>query len=425
MSERQNSDGLLSGCRVLDLADEKGLLCGRILGDFGADVIKIERPGGDPARNIGPFYHDIPDPQKSLFWFYTNLNKRGITLNLETADGRDIFKRLVKTAHFLVESFEPGYMASLGLGYPDLEKINPAIIMTSVTPFGQTGPHAHYKGSDIVGVGMGGIMRMYGDRDRPPVRTSQPQFYFLGCLHGALGSIVAHYHRELTGEGQYIDTSCQDATTMALMIAAEYWDILKVNYVRSGAYGVFPKKPPEPPLYRRHIYPVKDGHILTLLMGGALAGMVTSSKRIVEIANRDGMCLDLKDYDWTKLDYATVYQKEMDSITEPLAQFFLTKTKRELFDEAVKRSMMLCPVTTAKDVAENPQLAIREFWVAVEHPELGETITYPGAPVRVPEFPWRITRRAPLIGEHNLEIYEEEMGFTREQLSLLKARGVI
>ena len=104
MGEQRNEQALLQGYRVLDLTDEKGLLCGKILGDLGADVIKIERPGGDPARNIGPFYKDIPDPQKSLFWFFTNLNKRGITLNLETADGREIFKRLVKTTHFLIES---------------------------------------------------------------------------------------------------------------------------------------------------------------------------------------------------------------------------------------------------------------------------------------------------------------------------------
>jgi len=160
MSEQGNSEGLLSGYRVLDLTDEKGLICGKILSDRGADVIKIERPGGDPARNIGPFYKDIPDPQKSLSWFFTNLNKRGITLNIETADGREILKRLVKTAHFVIESFEPGYMEGLGLGYCDLEKINPGIVMTPITPFGQTGPHAHYQATDIVLWSMGGMQYM-------------------------------------------------------------------------------------------------------------------------------------------------------------------------------------------------------------------------------------------------------------------------
>ena len=192
--QHSTGEGLLAGCRVLDLADEKGILCGKILGDLGADVIKLEPPGGDPARHNGPFYKDIPHPEKSLFWWYTNLNKRGITLNLETEDGRDLFRRLVRTAHFVIESFEPDYMASLGLSYAELEKINRRVIMTSITPFGQSGPYAHYKATDLVGVAIGGMVRMYGDPGRPPVRISAPQFYFLGGIHGAVGSTMAHYY---------------------------------------------------------------------------------------------------------------------------------------------------------------------------------------------------------------------------------------
>ena len=138
MAEKQET--MLSPYRVLDLTDEKGLLCGKILGDLGADVIKIERPGGDPARNIGPFYHDEPDPEKSLFWFALNTSKRGITLDIEKADGKEIFKKLVKSADFVIESFAPGYLDKLGLGYSELERLNPGIIMVSITPFGQTGP---------------------------------------------------------------------------------------------------------------------------------------------------------------------------------------------------------------------------------------------------------------------------------------------
>ena len=133
MSKHQT---LLEGMRVLDLTDETGLLCGKTLGDYGADVIKIERPGGDPARNIGPFYKDIPDPEKSLFWFATNTSKRGITLNIEVPDGQELFRRLAETADVVVESFEPGYMDCIGLGYEDLKKVKPDIVFTSITPFG-------------------------------------------------------------------------------------------------------------------------------------------------------------------------------------------------------------------------------------------------------------------------------------------------
>jgi crotonobetainyl-CoA:carnitine CoA-transferase CaiB-like acyl-CoA transferase len=423
MAEQKES--LLGGYRVLDLADEKGILCGKLLGDLGADVIKIERPGGDEARNIGPFYKDIPDPEKSLYWFFTNTSKLGITLDIETPDGKEIFKRLVQTADFVVESFEPGYMGSLGLGYEELEEINPGIIMTSITPFGQSGPYAHYKTSDIVCSAMGGLMQIFGDPDRPPVRVScDPQSYFLGSLHGALGSMVAHYHRELTGEGQHVDVSIQQAVVLSLMLAVELWDIYRFNYRGTGPFvrgvragGGF--------LSLRYIHPCKDGHVIYWPGGGAQAGIVTSTTRLVQWANEEGMCLDLKDYNWSQWDTSTMSQEEIDSQLKSIGEFFLTKTKAELLDRAVKESMLIAPVSTIKDLAENPQLAARDFWQKVEHSELGDTITYPGPPVKMAETPWRIQHRAPLIGEHNEDIYERELGFSKEELVLLKTRGVI
>ena len=149
MAEGDNVTGMLSPYRALDLTDEKGLLCGKMLGDLGADVIKIEKPGGDSSRNIGPYYHDETDPEKSLYWFSYNANKRGITLDIETPQGKEIFKELVKTADVVVESFPPGYMKEQGLGYDELEKINRDIIVVSITPYGQTGPYRDFKYSDI------------------------------------------------------------------------------------------------------------------------------------------------------------------------------------------------------------------------------------------------------------------------------------
>ena len=426
MSEQRNRESLLGGCRVLDVTNERGLLCGKIPGDLGADVIKVEPPGGDPARSIGPFYKDIPDPQKSLFWFCTNLNKRGITLNLETADGRDIFQRLVKAADFVIESFEPGYMASLGLGYSDLEKVNPELVMTSITPFGQTGPFAHYKATDLIGAGMGGHMMLYAYPDSPPLRISAPQFYFQGSIHGALGSMVAHYHRELTGEGQHVDVSCQQAVALTLMSAAEYWDILKVNYRGAGEFYTAPRPTPLGPLKMRWTWPCKDGYVaLAHLSGGAVASYVNSSTALVQIANQGGFAIEFKDYDWRTYDRSKTSQEFQSALEGELGDFLKTKTKAELLDEALRRAILLIPVTTAKDIAESPQLAAREFFVQVEHPELGQTITYPGFPIKLSETPHHYQRRSPLIGEHNLEIYEGELGLSRENLTVLKARGII
>jgi crotonobetainyl-CoA:carnitine CoA-transferase CaiB-like acyl-CoA transferase len=415
---------LLSGCRVLDLADEKGALCGKLLGELGADVIRIEPPGGCTSRNTGPFYHDTPHPEKSLHWYFTNMNKRGITLNIETADGNDLFRRLVESADFVIESFEPGYMEGLGLGYGDLEKINPRVIMTSITPFGQTGPYSGYKAPDIVGVAMGGMVYISGELDRPPNRLSCPQFYFLGGLHGATGSMVAHYYRELTGEGQYVDVSCQQAVVLSLMIVAEIWDMLKYSYRGMGPTYAG-ARPNAPPLFSRVIYPCKDGHVFCLITGAAQAGMVASSKALAEMANKDGMAAELQDYPWQTIDAATITQEELDQIIEPLKEFLATKTKAELFEEALERGILLAPITTMKDVAESPQLAARGFWQEVHHPELDETITYPGYPIKLSETFAHTSCRAPLVGEHNEEVYVDEMGLTKNDLISLKVNGVI
>ena len=417
-------DSLLGGCRVLDLTDEKGVLCGKLLSDLGADVVKVEPPGGDRARNTDPFYQDIPHPEKSLLWFYTNLHKRSITLNIETPDGQAIFKKLVQTADFVVESFEPGYMESLGLGYPELEKINPGIIMTSITHFGQTGPYAHYKATDLVGVAMGGMVYIYGEMDRPPNRLSCPQFYFLGGLHGATGSMVAHYYRELTGIGQHVDVSCQQAVVLSLMIVAEIWDMLKFNYRGMGAFYAG-ARPGGLPLFSRVIYPCKDGHVFLLVTGASQAGMVASSKALVEMANSEGLALELKDYPWQTIDAATISQEELTRLTDNIYEFIKTKTKAELFEAALEKGILLSPITTVKDVVESPQLAARGFWENVEHPELGTTITYPGYPIKISGHPCKVRRRPPFIGEHNEEIYAGELGFSERELAALKKRGVI
>jgi crotonobetainyl-CoA:carnitine CoA-transferase CaiB-like acyl-CoA transferase len=219
--------GFLSPYRVLDLTDEKGLLCAKTLADLGADVIKIEPPGGCPSRKIGPFYKDIPHPEKSLFWFAYNANKRGITLNVECEDGREIFKKLVATADIVIESFPPGSMKTKGLGYDDLCRIKPDIILTSITPFGQDGPYKNFQVSDLVCYlvcwSMGGFAYLTGDSDRPPVQVSFPQAYLTGANEAAVATMVALYHREISGEGQHVDVSIQASIAKNMMNAPLLW----------------------------------------------------------------------------------------------------------------------------------------------------------------------------------------------------------
>jgi crotonobetainyl-CoA:carnitine CoA-transferase CaiB-like acyl-CoA transferase len=392
---------------VLDTTNEIGSFCGKVLGDLGADVIKVEPPGGDPARRRGPFYRDIEAPEHSLPWWFGNLNKRGITLDLKTENGRTRFRDLVKTAAFVLESFEPGYLAGRGLGYEDLQKIRPDLIMTSITPFGQTGPYAQYQAADLILVSMGGMAQLYGDPDRPPVRISVPQAYSLGAIHGVLGSVVTHYHRTNTGIGQHVDVSCQQAVTRTLMIAAEYWDILKVDYKRQGPGSVSARPEPLGPLVTRRIFQCRDGYVYALIAGGAQAGFVASSKAMTRMANQEGYALELKDYDWTGLDVSRTAQEEYDRVQDAFGEYFLAKTKQELFEQAIEHSILLVPISDVTDIMKCRQLGQRKFFVDVAHPELNRSITYPGFPVRIDEFDYAPQRRPPLIGEHSEEIASE------------------
>jgi len=424
MSEQRNGEGLLSGYRVLDLADEKGLLCGRMLAGWGADVIKVERPGGDPARNIGPFYKDIPHPERSLFWFALNADKRGITLDIETADGRDIFRRLVKTADFVVESFAPGYMEGLGLGYRELEKINPGIILTSITPFGQSGPYAQFKATDMTVWALGGMMYLSGDPDRPPVQLSVPQAYFHGGIHGALGSMVALYYRELTGEGQQVDVSAHEAVDFANMVEDEGYDLLKVSLARPGPFWGLARPGQLGILYERVNFECKDGYVNVFVKGGG-AGYKTSARAVTQWMKEEGKAGYLETYDWDTYDFGKLTLEERQRLEAPLVPFFKTKTKREIMARAAREGIFAAPLDSVKDLMEGPQLNARDYWVKVEHPELGDTILYPGAPVKAAVLPWRTQRRAPLIGEHNDEVYRRELGLSPELLVALKSRGVI
>ena len=412
-------DSMLSPYRVLDLTDEKGLLCGKILGDMGADVIKIERPGGDSARCIGPFYHDEPDPEKSLFWFALNTSKRGITLNLETSDGQEIFKHLVKTADFVIESFPLGYLRKLGLDYPDLEKINPSLIMVSITPFGLTGPYKDYKTSDIVAWALGGDMAPFGDADRPPVRISHGyQAYLHAGADGAMSAMTALYHRASTGAGQQADVSIHEAAVQSTIHNNPTWNkteranSTKRGEVRAGTGH-----------QTTQLWPCKDGYV-SWSHGGS--SRLAPSQPLIKWMESEGFTNDfLKKFDWNRPDFARISQEDMDRIEEPTARFFMAHTKAELLEGAVKHEVMMYPLSTTQDMLENVQLAARNFWVKLEHPELGDTITYPGAFGWSSETPIEISRRAPLIGEHNNEIYEKELGIPKERLVMLKQSGVI
>ena len=410
----------LQGFRALDLTEEKGLFCGKLLADLGVDVIKIERPGGDLVRRKGPFYKDLPDPEKSLFWWALNLGKRGITLNVEDRDGQEIFKRLVASADFVIESFAPGYLKRLGLDYLKLSKINSKIIMTSISPFGRTGPYRDWKASDLVMIAMGGQMYLLGDPDRRPVRISYPQAYFIAAGQAVAGMLIAHWWREKTGEGQHVDVSIQESVAWITQDATLFWDLTRSNVTRAGPL----RRRPDTGVTSPFVWRCKDGYVCYTVIGGTMAGATQAA--LVQWMDSEGMADDfLRGIDWPNFDWATQRQADVDPIVERFGAFFSKHTVDELFQGALQRRIILQPVATAEDVVQNEQLSARGVWVQVEHGELGASITYPRSPLTLLGSEGKQPIRAPLVGEHNVEIFKRELGLSTYEMVTLKQRGVI
>ena len=404
---------LLNGLRVLDLADEKGVICGRILSDLGADVIKIEPPGGDPFRRSGPYWQGQPHSERSLAWFAFNAGKRSITLALETPDGRAILRDLARTAHFLIESFPLNHLDDLGLGYDSLRSINQGLIFVSVSDFGRTGPLAGCEGSDLVDLAMGGLMYTLGDTDRPPVGFACPQAYLHAGAEAAAGAMLAHHYRQRTGMGQSVDVSAQEAVTWTLMHTAQFWDMQRVNIGRGGAI----RNRPDGPAYRMH-WPCRDGFVTFV---GRMDWSGLSRWMIDEGYSDDPILLT----DWSQVGTTTLQDKELERLRGLAEPFFARRTMEELYMGAIKWRFNLYPVYTVADLLQYSQLKERNFFTDVQHDELGASITYPGTFVRTNEAQPTIQGRAPLIGEHNVQVYCGELGLSTADLTVLAANGAI
>ncbi|MFC1822148.1 CaiB/BaiF CoA transferase family protein [Thermodesulfobacteriota bacterium] len=421
MSTQNNMEGMLGAFRVLDLTDAKGVYCGQNLGSLGADVIKIESPGGDPSRNIGPFYQDMPNPEKSLFWMGYNTNKRGITLDIQSTDGREVFKKLVKSADVVVESYRPGFMDELGLGYEELEKINPKIIMTSISPFGRSGPYRDLKASDLVSWAMSGMLFVSGDSDRPPVSVSHiPLTYLLASMDAALSTAIALYWRGTSDQGQQIDVSIQESANKTAWMIHERWEVTGQEFPRGSSYYQIPNCE----VALRLVWQAKDGYVMYMIFTGQFGA--DESNRLVQWLDEEGFADDfLKSIDWVTLDWRNKTREEGEQIQQYYVKFFQSKTKAVLLKEALKREIMIQPVSTPKDIMEHPQLKARGYWQNLEHDDLGITLSYPTRFCMLSATPCKQYRRAPNIGEHNTEIYQEELGYSAMELTTLKQAGVL
>jgi len=413
--------GPLAGYRVLDLADEKGQLCARILGELGADVIKVEPPrDGDPTRQNGPFFRGETGPETSLYWWTMNAGKRSVTLQLRLAAGREILHRLVAISDIVIETNVPGEASPLGLDFPSISSANPAAILVSVTNFGQTGPRAKWAATDIVGQAMGGLMYVNGDAEHGPVRVTAPQALVQANMQAAAGAMIALYARGASGgEGQHVDVSMQEAVATALDNTQQTWDILRVNPVGPGIYRNSDGVPGQ-----RYLFETSDGWVAGLRIGG-LAG--TGANVLIDWLAESGEARGLDSALWRErlTTLQPLSEEETKYVEETLAAFARTRKKEELVAEAQRRGAGWAPVFGPREVVESKQLAGRDYWVRVHHEDIGESFVYPGPPFRLGETPWKQRGRAPRVGEHNLQIYGGMLGLDEAELRRLKMKMVV
>jgi crotonobetainyl-CoA:carnitine CoA-transferase CaiB-like acyl-CoA transferase len=413
---------MLSPYRVLDLTTERGLLCGQMLGDLGADVIKVEPPGGAPARRLGPFYQDDPHLDGSLFWWAYNRNKRSITLDLRRHEGQVLLRRLIESAHFFLESDMPGVLAQYGLGYDDLAQINPGLVYVSITPFGQDGPKASYADSDLIVLAAGGPLVLNGDDDLPPVRVSVPQAYLHASAEAAVAALIAHHERQRSGCGQHVDVSAQQAVAQATLSGILAAPLHDTEYQRlSGGVKVGS-------LTVQLVWPAQDGHVAILYLFGKAIGPFT--RRLMEWICAEGFCdAATRDKDWLSLLERLLTGQESveeyERLKRVVGAFTRTKTKAELLQAALERGLLIAPVTTIDEVVNSEQLAARDYWRILGHPELGRAFRYPGPFAQFSATPIRYRRRPPTVGEHNRDIYIDELDVTEQQFTELHIRGVI
>ena len=410
MPDKDRETGFIPPYRVLDLADEKGAYCGKLLGDLGADVIKVEPPEGDRTRFRGPFHKGDVHPEKSLHFLYFNTSKGSITLELEDSAGQAIFKRLVEKADVVLESFPVGYLASLGLDFVRLRKINPKLVMTSISPYGQKGPLSDYKAEDINIMAMSGYMQLVGEPDQPPLVLGGEQSFYPGAQYAAAGTLAALFHRDsASGRGQHVDVSMQEAmiTYWHEQTPVVMWQKTRENVTRVGSMDAM--------VTPCGLYPCKDGWIslcvVTPLEWDTLAKWiyeVTGNEEVLQEQYKGGLISRMP---------------VRDMVNVMVIDFTDRLTAREIFLEGQKRKLVVMPVNDVPSLLDDAQLNSRSFWVELDHPIVGK-MRYPRGALYSDAI-GDPRKAAPLLGEDNERVYCDELGYTKQDLAVLRTTCVI
>jgi crotonobetainyl-CoA:carnitine CoA-transferase CaiB-like acyl-CoA transferase len=364
----------LNGVRVLDVTQSvAGPFCTKLLAQLGADVIKLEPPQGDPGRSLKPFKHDLPHPERSGAFLYLNTGKRSAILDLNDASGRDRLLSLVEQADVLVESFAPRMLPSLGLDFAALRARNPRLVLTSITGFGQSGPYRDYKSADIVAFAMGGLMNTIGFPEDPPLKFGGYPALYMAGFAGFTGTLAALYHAEATGEGQHVDVSVQEAVASSHFQALSQYDYLGTVFRRNYAMMVFP---------------CADGYV-------GCAIQAHHWQRFVDLLGIPELA---------GLGSGSVVQRQQnaDLIETLILPWMLERTKAEIYRAGQEAGLPFSYFANVQDLFESPQYQARDFFVTIDHPEVG-AVRYAGVPYKMSGVP-RVEERAPLLGEHQADL---------------------
>ncbi len=400
MTEFSLSSTFLAGIRVLEVADEHGEYCGKILAGLGADVIKVEPPGGEPTRAYGPFYRDEPHPDRSLYFWHYNFAKRSIVLDLDVPDGQQEFHRLALGADVVIDGRERGYLDARGLGYQKLRAENNGLVVSRISPFGDDGPWAHYKASDLIHLALGGVMmncgydpEPSGAYDTPPIAPQMWHAYHIAGEMAAIGILGALNYRVASGKGQYLSTAVHDAVSKNTETDLPNWVYMRATHYRQTC---------------RHSRPVSTAPGIALTKDGRylfpystyLPGFVSSVVSIVRVLKRHGMELDLEDkkyYEPNRMLELLPSLHVANAVDRMINRY---QYDRELWREAQAEGLAWAPVRRPEENLAEEHWAMRETFSKVEHPELRKEFSEIGAKWLAPEVPWVKGPRAPLLGEH-------------------------
>lgn len=406
-------ESALDGVRVLDLCGKTTQYCGKMLAQLGADVILIENPRGTASRRQGPFLEGRPHPEHSLTFANFNQGKRSLTLDLAHVDGRTLFTQLASRSQIVIEDGAPGGLEALGLGYDVLGASNPALILTRISAFGQSGPYSTYAADDLVAQAMGGLLYLGGYPDTEPMAAYGQQAYLAAAQFAAVGSMIALWETETkSGKGQQIDVSMQECVAMALENAAQFVDLENTVRKRNGG---------QQRQAGTGVFKCADGMIY-LMAGGIAANRFWSATAqwLIDVGAPDAASLTEPQWQDTTYLASDEAKRKFDSIFLPYAE---KTTKAELYSEGQRRRIPICPVSTSADLLTNEQLLHRRFFQQIAHPYSGRSLTLPGAPYRLTETPWQPGQPAPTLGQHTSDILSE-LGFGQQDQEALLRDGV-